>query len=84
MNINIIQALNGVAIAAANAKDINTVSLLQEVACMIFKIGTAYDATATSAVAFLNPNITPYNGQIFDANAAVAKQLGIPGQQLGA
>ena len=84
MNINIIQALNGVAIAAANLKDINTVSLLQEAACMIQKAGTAYDATATSATAFLNPNVTPYNGQIFDANAAVAKQLSIPGQQLGA
>jgi hypothetical protein len=84
MNINILQAFNGVAIAAANAKDINTVSLLQEAICMISKIGTAYDATATSATAFLNPNITPYSGQIFDANAAVAKQLSIPGQQLGA
>ena len=84
MNVNIIQALNGVAIAAANLKDINTVSLLQEAACMIYKIGTAYDATATSATAFLNPNVTPYNGQIFDANAAVAKQLGVTGQSLGA
>ena len=84
MNINILQSFNGVAIAAANAKDINTVSLLQQAICMIQKIGSAYDATATSATAFLNPNVTPYNGQIFDANAAVAKQLGIPGQQLGA
>jgi len=84
LNVNIIQALNGVAIAAANLKDINTVSLLQEAACMIYKIGTAYDATATSATAFLNPNVTPYNGQIFDANAAVAKQLGVTGQSLGA
>jgi hypothetical protein len=84
MNTNIIQALNGVAIAAANAKDVNSVSLLQEAACMIFKIGPAYDAAATSSTLFLNHNVTPFNGQIFDANAAVAKQLSIPGQQLGA
>lgn len=84
MNTNIIQALNGVAIAAANAKDINTVSTLQWVGCEIQKLGTAYDAASTSATLFLNFNVTPYNGQIFDANAAVAKQLSIPGQQLGA
>jgi hypothetical protein len=84
MNINIIQALDGVARAAAAVKDTNTVSLLQQAACMISKIGTAYDAAAISANPFLNPNITPYNGQIFDANAKVAALLSVPGQQLGA
>jgi hypothetical protein len=84
VNINIIQAMDGVARAAAALKDTNTVSLLQEAICMIQKAGTAYDAAAISANPFLNPNITPYSGQIFDANAKVAALLGIPGQQLGA
>ena len=86
MNPGIINALNSVAVAAANAKDTNTLSALQEAACFLFRIGTAYDGTAynTSPAAILNPSITPFNGQIFDATAAVAKQLGIPGQQLGA
>ncbi len=86
MNPGIINALNSVAAAAATAKDMNTLSVLQEAACLIQRLGTAYDATAynASATAYVNPNFTPYNGQIKDSMAADAAILGIPSWQLGA
>ena len=81
----IYNALNGVAIAAANNQDINTVSLLARIAEWLVQLNTAYTATAAAATpALLPPNGYPYNFANFDANAVVAKQLGIPGQQLGA
>jgi hypothetical protein len=73
MNANITQALNGVAIAAANAGDMNSVGILQQVACMIFTIGKAYDNAPTSTSLFLNFNLTPFSGQIFEADSAQVK-----------
>lgn len=85
MNAGIINALNSVATAAIAKNDMNTLSLLQDAACMIYKIGTIYDSTAynASATAYLNPYITPNNGELFDAMAVVAKANGLTPQQLG-
>lgn len=84
MNVNIVQALNGVAIAAANLKDINSVSILQQMIIEASLLPTTYDGAATSATLFLNGVVSPFNAQNFDANAAVAKQLSISGKNLGA
>jgi hypothetical protein len=85
VNTGIINALNSVFAAAAAKNDMNTCSGLQEAATFIARLGTAYDATAynASATAAVNPYITPYNGQILDVQAAVAKIQGIPPWQLG-
>lgn len=85
MNTAIINAMNSVAVAAAAAKDMNMLSVLQDAACLIARAGTAYDTTAynASATAYINPYITPYNGQIKDSLAADAAILGIPPWQLG-
>jgi hypothetical protein len=85
MNTGIINALNSVFAAAAAAKDMNTCSGLQEAATFIARLGTAYDTTAynASATAAVNVANTPYNGQIFDTQAAVAKILAVPPWQLG-
>ena len=85
MNPGILNALNSVATAAIAKNDLNTLSTLQEAACFIQRLGTAYDGTAynASATAYLNPNFTPYNGQIFDAQALVAKVNGLQPWQLG-
>jgi hypothetical protein len=85
MNTAIINSLNSVFAAAAAKGDMNTCSGLQEAACFIARLGTAYDATAynASATAAVNPYFTPSNGQIFDTQAAIAKILSMPPWQLG-
>jgi hypothetical protein len=84
MNVTFLGIMNGIALAAANAKDTNTVSLMQQIVQEMSAIGTTYDAATTSGTAFLNPTIAPYNGQLFDANAKVCALLGISGKALGA
>ncbi len=85
MNTAILAALNSVATAAIAKNDMNFLSGLQEAACFIQRLGTAYDTTAynASATAYLNPNITPYNGQLFDAEAICAKVNSLPPAFLG-
>ena len=85
MNTAILAALNSVATAAIAKNDMNFLSGLQDAACAIYKLGGSYDTTAynASATAYLNPYITPYNGEIFDAMAVVAKANGLTTQQLG-
>lgn len=84
MNATFIGIMNGIAIAAANAKDTNTVSVLQTMMQDMSLIGTAYDGAATSTTVFLNPALTPASGQLLDSNAKVAAQLGLSGKLLGA
>lgn len=84
MNTNILAALNGVAIAAANASDMNTVSLMQQAAQICARASSTYDATATSATAFLNPgNGLGFFPQQFDSLNKTATQLGVSPKQLG-
>ena len=85
MNTAILAALNSVATAAIAKNDMDFLSALQEAACFINRLGTAYDTTAynASATAYLNPNLTPYNGQIFDAQAVVAKANSLQPWMLG-
>ena len=80
----IVQAFNAVAIAAANAGEMDTVSMLQQFAGKLPLLPTAYQNVAPTTTPFLNFNGYPVSFQNFDVNAAVAKQLGLLGTQLGA
>jgi hypothetical protein len=82
MNTNILAALNGVAIAAANAADMNTVSLMQQAAQICARASSTYDATAISSTAFLNPG-GQFFPQQFDSLNKTATQLGVSPKQLG-
>ena len=82
MNVNILAALNGVAIAAANAADMNTVSLMQQAAQICARASSTYDATAASSTAFLNPG-GQFFPQQFDSLNKTATQLGVSPKQLG-
>lgn len=77
-NSTIVNALNGVAIAAANDGDTDAVAALQEAASILASIvpasrtsllaSTAYDAVASSTTAFLvfsglTTNVTAASGQ---------------------
>jgi hypothetical protein len=85
MNVNILAALNGVAIAAANAGDMNTVSLMQQAGQICSRAVSTYDATATSSTQFLNlspPNFGFFPEQ-FDSLQKTATQLGVSPKVLG-
>lgn len=84
MNATFLGIMNGIALAAANKSDTNTVDLCQTVVQMVSLIGTTYDAAASTGTAVLNPTLSPYNGQLYDSNAKVCSILGIPGKMLGA
>jgi hypothetical protein len=88
MNVNLLNALNGMAAVATGVVgggpvDMNVFDVLQDMAVMAGKIpsiapnGSSYDTAATSTTAYVNPNLTPINAQALDVlNVTAAKQTG--------
>lgn len=97
-NATLIQILNGIAIAAANVADMDTVSECQQLMQMSVAIvprsstqtlaANFYDAVTTSATVFLTNaggtnNVYGQATPQFDTAAEVSIETGIPPQSLG-